>query len=121
MCCRHCATCPVAAPEAVITAIAAAQPLSEPVSGVGEAETLGRVTVNIGHIAGGTSMNLIPASARAGVEAGQRCLLGRQETRQLSVWPQKTKHWQGFVRKRAEVIVMQPQPHQDVPRDFMAG
>ena len=41
---------------------------ASPLSGLGEAETLGRVTVNIGPIAGGTSMNLIPASARAGVD-----------------------------------------------------
>lgn len=59
---------PVAAPDAVTRAIAAAQPISEPLSGTGEADTLGRVTVNIGHVAGGTSMNLIPASARAGVD-----------------------------------------------------
>lgn len=59
---------PVAAPEAVTEAIAAARPLSEKLSGAGESETLGRVTVNIGHIAGGTSMNLIPASSRAGVD-----------------------------------------------------
>ena len=49
-------------------AIAAAQPVSEPLSGVGESKTLTRVTVNIGHIAGGSSMNLVPASARAGVD-----------------------------------------------------
>ena len=59
---------PVLAPGAVTEAIAAARPISEALSGAGEADTLGRVTVNIGHIAGGTSMNLIPASARAGVD-----------------------------------------------------
>jgi acetylornithine deacetylase/succinyl-diaminopimelate desuccinylase-like protein len=59
---------PVPAPEAVTQAIAAAIPVSEPLSGVGEAETLRHVTVNIGQISGGTSMNLIPASARAGVD-----------------------------------------------------
>lgn len=59
---------PVLAPNEVTRAIAAARPVSEPLSGVGEADTLGRITVNIGHIAGGTSMNLIPASARAGVD-----------------------------------------------------
>jgi acetylornithine deacetylase/succinyl-diaminopimelate desuccinylase-like protein len=46
----------------------AARPVSEQLNGAGEYETLARVTVNIGHIAGGTSMNLIPASARAGVD-----------------------------------------------------
>ena len=58
----------VAAPAEVSAAIAAARPVSEALSGAGEAETLGRVTVNIGHVTGGTSMNLIPASARAGVD-----------------------------------------------------
>lgn len=59
---------PVAAPDAVTDAIATAQAISEPLSGAGEADTLGRVTVNIGQITGGTSMNLIPASARAGLD-----------------------------------------------------
>ncbi len=58
----------VAAPPAVTLAIEAARPVSEALSGAGEAHTLGRVTVNIGRIAGGTSMNLIPASAAAGVD-----------------------------------------------------
>ncbi|MBR0671559.1 M20/M25/M40 family metallo-hydrolase [Neoroseomonas soli] len=56
---------PVAAPPAVTAAIAAAKPVSEPLAGVGEAEVLGRVTVNIGRIEGGTAPNLVPASARA--------------------------------------------------------
>ena len=59
---------PVAAPDAVTRAIAAAKPVSEPLSGVGEAETLSRVTVNIGTIHGGTSLNLIPAAASAGID-----------------------------------------------------
>ena len=59
---------PVPAPEEVTRAIAMARPISEPLSGAGESETLGRVTVNIGHMAGGTSMNLVPAHARAGVD-----------------------------------------------------
>jgi len=59
---------PVSAPHTVSQAIAAARPLSEALSGAGEADTLEHVTVNIGHVAGGTSMNLIPASARAGVD-----------------------------------------------------
>lgn len=58
----------VDAPPAVRDAILAALPVSEPLSGVGEADTLGRVTVNVGHVAGGTSMNLVPASARAGLD-----------------------------------------------------
>ena len=59
---------PVPAPDMVTRAIAAAAPVSEALSGAGESQTLARVTVNIGHVAGGTSMNLIPASARAGVD-----------------------------------------------------
>jgi succinyl-diaminopimelate desuccinylase len=55
----------VAAPPRVTAAIAAAKHVSEPLSGAGEAETLQRVTVNIGTIAGGTSANLVPAAACA--------------------------------------------------------
>jgi len=56
------------APPAVTAAIAAARAVSEPLSGAGEAEVLGSVTVNIGRIEGGTSTNLVPASARAGID-----------------------------------------------------
>ncbi|MGI4745637.1 MAG: M20/M25/M40 family metallo-hydrolase [Janthinobacterium lividum] len=59
---------PVPAPDEVARAIAAAKPFSEPLNGLGESETLMRVTVNIGHITGGTSMNLVPAYARAGID-----------------------------------------------------
>jgi succinyl-diaminopimelate desuccinylase len=55
----------VAAPAQVTAAIAAAKHVSEPLSGIGEADTLARVTVNIGTIAGGTSANLVPAFASA--------------------------------------------------------
>src|SRR5262249_50119334 len=58
----------VEAPPQVTSAIAAAKHVSEPLSGVGEADTLQRVTVNIGTIAGGTSANLVPASAFAQVD-----------------------------------------------------
>jgi acetylornithine deacetylase/succinyl-diaminopimelate desuccinylase-like protein len=58
-------TIPVDAPPAVTAAIAAAKPVSEPLSGTGEADTLQRVTVNIGTIAGGLSANLVPAAAGA--------------------------------------------------------
>ncbi len=58
-------TLPVDAPAAVSAAIAAAKHVSEPLSGIGEADTLQRVTVNIGTIEGGISANLIPASAAA--------------------------------------------------------
>jgi acetylornithine deacetylase/succinyl-diaminopimelate desuccinylase-like protein len=56
---------PVAAPASVTRAIAIARPISERLSGTGESETLQRVTVNIGTIAGGTSPNLVPTSAIA--------------------------------------------------------
>jgi acetylornithine deacetylase/succinyl-diaminopimelate desuccinylase-like protein len=56
---------PFQAPPAVSEAIARAKPISEPLSGTGEAETLQRVTVNIGTIEGGTSPNLVPTHAIA--------------------------------------------------------
>ena len=55
----------VDAPPSVTAAIAAAKRVSEPLCGAGEAEVLGAVTVNIGRVEGGTSPNLVPASARA--------------------------------------------------------
>jgi len=58
----------VAAPEAVTSAITAAKPISEELSGAGEAETLQRVTVNIGTMEGGISPNLVPARARAAAD-----------------------------------------------------
>ena len=59
---------PVEAPVAVTSAIVAARSISEPLSGEGEAETLQRVTVNIGTIEGGISPNLVPAQARAAAD-----------------------------------------------------
>ncbi len=59
---------PVTAPEAVTRAIAAARSVSESLNGAGEADVLGSVTVNIGRVEAGTSMNLIPASARAAMD-----------------------------------------------------
>ncbi len=59
---------PAAAPEAVTRAIAAARSVSESLNGVGESGVLGSVTVNIGRVEAGTSMNLIPASARAALD-----------------------------------------------------
>ena len=56
---------PIDMPAAVKDAIAAAAPISEPLSGAGESDTLSRVTVNIGTIAGGVSPNLVPSEARA--------------------------------------------------------
>lgn len=59
---------PVAAPAVVLAAIVRSRAISEPLSGVGEAAVLGRLTVNIGRIEGGTSTNLVPSSARAGAD-----------------------------------------------------
>jgi acetylornithine deacetylase/succinyl-diaminopimelate desuccinylase-like protein len=59
---------PVDAPKAVTEAIATAREISEALNGAGEADVLGRVTVNIGRVEAGTSMNLIPASARAAMD-----------------------------------------------------
>ncbi|KAK7754355.1 hypothetical protein SLS62_003648 [Diatrype stigma] len=59
---------PVSMPGVVGETIAAAKAVSEPLSGEGEADTLRRITVNIGRIEGGTSMNLVPASARAEID-----------------------------------------------------
>jgi acetylornithine deacetylase/succinyl-diaminopimelate desuccinylase-like protein len=59
---------PVNAPPAVTAAITAAKSVSEPLSGAGEADTLQRVTVNIGTISGGISPNLVPSRARAAAD-----------------------------------------------------
>ena len=55
-------------PPSVPEAIAAAKAISEALSGVGEAEVLGAVTVNLGRIEGGTSPNLVPAHAEAALD-----------------------------------------------------
>lgn len=56
---------PFQPPPSVTAAIAKAKPISEALSGVGESQTLQRVTVNIGTIEGGTSPNLVPTHAIA--------------------------------------------------------
>lgn len=56
---------PFQPPPLVTHAIGKAKPISEPLSGAGEADTLSRVTVNIGTIEGGTSPNLVPTHAIA--------------------------------------------------------
>jgi acetylornithine deacetylase/succinyl-diaminopimelate desuccinylase-like protein len=55
-------------PPGVAEAIAAARPISEALSGAGEADVLGSVTVNLGRIVGGTSPNLVPPSAEAAMD-----------------------------------------------------
>lgn len=59
--------CPI--PDTIRAAILAAGPRSELVSGSGETDALQKITVNIGTIEGGSSVNLIPdrASARADI------------------------------------------------------
>jgi acetylornithine deacetylase/succinyl-diaminopimelate desuccinylase-like protein len=59
---------PVAALPEVTAAIHAAAAISEPLSGIGETDTLQRVTVNIGRITGGVSPNLVPAHASAAAD-----------------------------------------------------
>ena len=61
-------TLAVDAPPAVTDAIEAARAVSEPLSGAGESDTLRRITVNIGTVAGGVSPNLVPASASASAD-----------------------------------------------------
>ena len=56
------------APAAVTTAIADSRSISEPLAGAGEADVLGRLTVNLGLVEGGTSPNLVPAIAKAAVD-----------------------------------------------------
>ena len=52
----------------VLRTIAAAQPLSEPLGGPGEAAILTMVTVNLGTVQGGTSANLVPDKAHASLD-----------------------------------------------------
>ena len=59
---------PIEALPEVSNAISSAKAVSEPLSGPGEAKTLARITVNIGSMTGGTSMNLIPNQAQAAVD-----------------------------------------------------
>lgn len=58
----------VRTPEVVKRAITSAMPIAEPLNGTGETEMLSHVTVNVGWIEGGTSINLVPAKARARVD-----------------------------------------------------
>jgi succinyl-diaminopimelate desuccinylase len=59
---------PVDMPDQVRNAIAAAKSISEPLCGIGEADVLTAVTVNIGIVSGGTSPNLVPSAAHAAVD-----------------------------------------------------
>ena len=66
--CARCAMLPVAMPDQVRSAIAAAKSISEPLCGLGEADVLTAVTVNIGIVSGGTSPNLVPPATHASVD-----------------------------------------------------
>jgi succinyl-diaminopimelate desuccinylase len=59
---------PVALPDGIDATIEAAKPISELISGAGEANTLRHITVNIGVIEGGVSPNLVPTRAIAKVD-----------------------------------------------------
>lgn len=62
------ASLPVETPAAVRRAIERARPVSEPLAGAGETDVLTSITVNLGILQGGTSPNLVPASARAALD-----------------------------------------------------
>jgi succinyl-diaminopimelate desuccinylase len=55
-------------PASIREAIEVARAVSEPLGGAGEAETLTRVTVNLGTLAAGVSPNLVPDRATAGLD-----------------------------------------------------
>jgi acetylornithine deacetylase/succinyl-diaminopimelate desuccinylase-like protein len=76
---------PAVIPEEVRAALAAAAPVSEALGAAGEADALTRVTVNVGTIAGGEAVNLVPARAQARLDirfppgVKQACILDRAE------------------------------------------
>lgn len=59
---------PVSLPADVAAAIADARTVSEAYGGAGEAATLSAITVNLGRIVAGTSPNLVPDKAEAGLD-----------------------------------------------------
>jgi len=59
---------PARTPAAIMAAIRRSRVASERLSGAGEAKVLKSVTVNCGVVAGGSSANLVPAEARAGLD-----------------------------------------------------
>jgi len=59
---------PCRIPRRILDVMQKARTVSEAVSGVGEADTLRHVTVNIGQIGGGTAVNIIPDRATALVD-----------------------------------------------------
>jgi succinyl-diaminopimelate desuccinylase len=59
---------PVDTPAQVAQAIARARSVSEPLAGAGETDVLTAITVNLGYLQGGTSLNLVPAQAKAALD-----------------------------------------------------
>lgn len=59
---------PVDTPEAVSRAIERARTVSESLAGDGETRVLTSITVNLGFLQGGTSLNLVPAEASAALD-----------------------------------------------------
>jgi succinyl-diaminopimelate desuccinylase len=55
-------------PGEVALAIRQASSVSEPLAGKGETNVLTAVTVNLGYLHGGTSLNLVPAQAKAALD-----------------------------------------------------
>jgi acetylornithine deacetylase/succinyl-diaminopimelate desuccinylase-like protein len=105
---------PVVPPADVTDAIAAAKPVSEALSGAGEADTLQRLTVNIGTIEGGVSPNLVPTRARAAadirlpvgitLEAVERALHDALDGRGGVTWRTVRKYPPSFTSPDHEIV-----------------
>lgn len=100
---------PVDTPPAVAAAIEAARSVSEQLSGEGEARVLQTVTINLGSVSGGTSMNLVPALATAGLDI--RLPAGLSAARMEEAITGKLEHIKGVrwtVRRRVDPSVTDP-------------
>lgn len=95
-----------AVPQNILSAITAAQPVSEPLSGEGESTVLRSITANVGTIEGGLAVNLIPDSAACkidlrfppGTSCGEvqdmlRAALGEVPNIRLSILSQCEPNW----------------------------
>jgi succinyl-diaminopimelate desuccinylase len=111
----------VALPDGVDSAIEAAKSISEPISGVGEADTLRHITVNIGVIEGGVSPNLVPTRATAKVDI--RVPVGVTTTQiedYLKTWLGKLDGVSWRIIQRAEALFTDP-THEIVQRVVRAA
>jgi succinyl-diaminopimelate desuccinylase len=111
----------VALPDGVDSAIEAAKSISEPISGAGEADTLRRITVNIGVIEGGVSPNLVPTRATAKVDI--RVPVGVTTTQiedNLKTWLGKLDGVSWRIIQRAEALFTDP-THEIVQRVVKAA